>query len=206
MKFPNEAFATARDYAANYFAAVSAAHAAVDPTAIGTAADVLSDLFSGDGTLYVCGNGGSAAISNHLLCDFTKGIQTDTVVRPRVVSMSAHLELITAIGNDIEFAEIFAYQLRTAARPGDGLLTISASGDSENVVRAAAWARANGIRTIALTGFSGGRTAELSDVNIHVPAANYGIVEDVHQSVMHILAQYLRIRSMDPLLVPKRYF
>jgi phosphoheptose isomerase len=86
----------------------------------------LSELFASGKTLYVSGNDGSAAISNHLLCDFSKGIQTDTALKPKVVSLSAHLELITAIGNDFEFAEIFVYQLQTFASAGDGLLTISA--------------------------------------------------------------------------------
>ncbi len=72
-------------------------------------------------------------------------MQTDTTLRPKVVSLSSHIELITAIGNDIDFAEIFAYQVRTAARIGDMLMTVSASGNSENIVRAVEWARGAGI-------------------------------------------------------------
>ena len=111
---------------------------------------------------------------------------------PGVVSLSATVELITAIANDIDYAEIFAYQLRNAARPGDVLITISSSGNSENIVRALAWARDNGLTTIAMSGFSGGRSATTADINLHVAAANYGVVEDAHQSLMHILAQYVR--------------
>ncbi len=206
MKFPLEKYSGAESYAAAYFDTLSAAAKAVDTTTISQAADLLGQLFSTSGTLYVCGNGGSAAISNHLLCDFSKGMQTDTTLRPRVVSLSSHVEIITAIGNDIDFAEIFACQLRTAARPGDVLMTISSSGNSENVVRAADWAKANGIPVIALTGFSGGRSAVAADINIHVPAENYGIVEDVHQSVMHILAQFVRMRLMSPELVAAKPF
>ncbi len=206
MKFPSTRYSGAAQYASAYFATMADAVARTDMSRIEQAADLLGEVFGSDRTLYVCGNGGSAAISNHLLCDFAKGIQTDTPLRPKVVSLSSHVELITAIGNDFEFAEIFAYQLRTAARPGDALMTISSSGNSENVVRAVEWARANGIASIALTGFSGGRSAALADINIHVPAENYGVVEDVHQSVMHILAQYLRMRVMEPALVPNRYF
>ena len=206
MKFPLEKYPAAESYASAYFDTLSAAAKAVDSAKISQAADLLAELFSTCGTLYVCGNGGSAAISNHLLCDFAKGIQTDTTLRPRVVSLSAHVEIITAIGNDIDFAEIFAYQLRTAARPGDALMTISSSGNSENIVRAADWAKANGIPVIALTGFAGGRSALLADINIHVPAENYGVVEDVHQSVMHILAQFVRMRLMSPELVAAKPF
>jgi len=113
--------------------------------------------------VYSCGNGGSAAIANHLQCDFLKGAQTDTELLPRVVSLSSHLELITAIANDIAYDEVFAYQLRTLARPGDVLLTISSSGNSENIVRAVQWARDNRVGSIALTGFDGGRSATLAD-------------------------------------------
>lgn len=206
MKFPSEPCASAAEYWALYSAAVAAAVRDVKPAEIERAAEVLNTLFLSGATLYVCGNGGSAAISNHLLCDFAKGIQTDTPLKPRVVSLSSHLETITAIGNDLEFAEIFAYQLRTFARPGDGLLTISASGNSENVVRALGWARSNGLTTIAMTGFDGGRCAAMADICLHVPARNYGIVEDVHQSMMHVFAQYLRMRSMDRGLVAEKHF
>src|SRR5580692_8760697 len=156
MKFPIAIHASAGEYWANYSRALATAAGLVDMTAMDRAAEVLRGLFSTGKTLYVCGNGGSAAISNHLLCDFAKGMQTDTALKPRVVSWSAYLELITAIGNDFEFAEIFVYQLQTFASAGDGLLTISASGNSENVVRAVEWARKNGVATIAMTGFEGG--------------------------------------------------
>jgi D-sedoheptulose 7-phosphate isomerase len=198
VKFPLEKYARARDFSAAYFETMTAAMSGVDLLAVERTADFLTELFTAGRTLYVCGNGGSAAISNHLLCDFAKGIQTGTALKPRVVSLSAHVELITAIGNDFEFADVFAYQLRTAAREGDALMTISSSGNSENIVRALEWAGGNGIPTIALTGFGGGRSAKLADFNLHVPAANYGVVEDVHQSLMHILAQFIRMRLMDP--------
>ena len=206
MKFPVAIHASAAEYWAEYSKAVAAAVLHVDSAALERAAALLSALFSSGRTLYVCGNGGSAAISNHLLCDFAKGIQADTSLKPKVVSLSSHLELITAIGNDFEFAEIFAYQLQTFASAGDALLTVSASGNSENIVRAVQWARKNGVATIAMTGFEGGRSAGLADINLHVPASNYGVVEDVHQSMMHVFAQYLRMRSMDPDLIKKKHF
>jgi phosphoheptose isomerase len=206
MKFPVKQYAHAREYCDAYLERLTAAAAAVDRSALGRAADLLAELFAADRTLYVCGNGGSAAISNHLLCDFSKGIQTDTVLKPRVVSLSASVEVITAIGNDIDFADVFVYQVRTAARPGDALMTVSASGNSENIVRAARWASENGVHTIAMTGFEGGRSAAIADINLYVPAANYGIVEDLHQSMMHILAQFTRMRLMDPALIPAKSF
>src|SRR5207302_2925624 len=107
------------------------------------AAKLLEIAVVGGRTVFSCGNGGSAAIANHLLCDFIKGVQTDTALRPRVISLASHLELITAIANDIAYDEIFVYQLRTMATADDVLLTISSSGDSENIVRAIEWAHAH---------------------------------------------------------------
>ena len=206
MKFPTKKHADAREYFSGYFENLIEAATSMDTASIAQAAELLASLFAKGHTLYVCGNGGSAAIANHLLCDFSKGMQTDTVLKPRVVSLSAHVELITAIGNDIDFAEIFAYQVRTAARPGDALMTISSSGNSENIVRAVEWARGANIATIAMTGFEGGRSARLADINIYVPAQNYGVVEDIHQSIMHILAQYVRASLMESDLIAQRSF
>jgi DNA-binding MurR/RpiR family transcriptional regulator len=73
-------------------------------------------------------------------------------------------------------------------------------------VRAIQWAADHNVRTLALTGFDGGRSAKLADINLHVPASNYGVVEDIHQSIMHILAQFIRMRMMDPALVPESVF
>lgn len=206
MTFPSQKYASAGAYFAAYAAQYERAAKAVDPAAIDAAAALLRRAYAERRWTFACGNGGSAAISNHLHCDHLKGVQTDTDLRPRVVSLSANLETITAIANDIDFADVFVYQLRTLAEAGDVLITISASGDSENVVRAAEWAKANGLALIALTGFSGGRTARLADVSIHVAADNYGVAEDLHQSVMHVLAQYLRQAEMPEALVADRKF
>ena len=206
MGFPRQVYRGAADYLGAYREEVARAWASLDAAAFDTAAALLGAAIEARRTVYVCGNGGSAAISGHLLCDVLKGVQTDTALRPRVVSLAAPLELITAIANDIAYDEIFAYQLRTMAAPGDLLITISASGDSENIVRALEWAGANGLAAIAMTGFSGGRSAGLADVNLHVAAENYGVVEDVHQSLMHCLSQYLRQRAMPPDLVSRRRF
>ena len=185
---------------------VATAASSVDRSKIERAADILTRLYRSGGTVYACGNGGSAAISNHLVCDHCKTVQTDTGLIPRVVSLSATIEMITAIANDIAYDEVFAYQLRSLARSEDALITVSASGDSENIVRAALWAKEQGIPVIAMTGFSGGRSATLADVNLHVDADNYGVIEDVHQSLMHILAQYIRQAHMDEATIGQRRF
>jgi D-sedoheptulose 7-phosphate isomerase len=175
---------------------LAAAAKGVDPATLQAAADLITETIKRDGWVYACGNGGSAAIANHLHCDFTKGVATNTPYRPRIISLSAIIETITAIGNDISYADIFAYQLKQAGRAGDLLVTVSSSGDSENIVRAIDTAKAQGMRTLALTGFEGGRSRTMADVSIHVPAGNYGVVEDLHQSIMHVLAQFIRQAAM----------
>ena len=206
MTFPDEKFTAIGDYADAYFEKCKAAHASVDKRKLEAACKLLDGAYGRGAVLYVCGNGGSASISNHLACDHSKGAQTDTDLRPKVVSLATNMEIITAIANDISFDDIFVYQLKTLAEPGDVLLTISSSGDSENVVRAAQWAKDNGLDVIAFTGFSGGRTAKLAKVNLHVEGDNYGVVEDTHQGLMHVLAQYIRLVRMDEDTIRKRKF
>jgi len=195
-KFPNRKYPNAGAFVTDYARLVAAGLTSVRSSEIDRAVAVLKHAIQGDRLIFACGNGGSAAIANHLTCDCSKGIATNTTLRPRVMSLSATVELITAIADDVEYAEIFTQQLKNAARPGDVLVTISSSGDSENIVRALAWARDNGMATIALSGFSGGRSAATADISLHVAAENYGIVEDAHQGLMHILAQYVRMSEV----------
>ena len=206
MTFPDTKFVDAGSYTDAYFTQVKDAAATVNREKLAQAADVLTKVYNTGGMIYSCGNGGSAAIANHLVCDHCKLVQTDTNLTPRIYSLSTSIEIITAIGNDISYDEIFAYQLSSLAKNGDGLITISSSGDSENIVRAARCAKEKGIPVISMTGFSGGRSAEIADVNLHVTADNYGVIEDVHQSLMHLLAQYIRQNHMDSETIQQRKF
>jgi len=206
MTFPDTAFPDIAAYGDAYFERLRAAAASVDRATLAEAGQILEAAYERGAMVYVCGNGGSASISNHLVCDHMKGAQTDTDLVPHVVSLSTNIEVITAIANDIAFEDVFVYQLRSLGKRGDVLITVSSSGDSENVARAAAWAKDNGLAVIAMTGFDGGRTAKLATVNLHVEGDNYGIVEDTHQSLMHILAQFIRLKRMDAGTIKARRF
>lgn len=206
MTFPESRYNNAKDYTDAYFDRLQSATATVNRENIARAAQILSEIYSNGGTVYSCGNGGSAAIANHLVCDHCKLVQTDTDLTPRIYSLSATIEIITAIANDISYDEVYTYQLSSLAKPGDCLITISSSGDSPNIVSASTWAKDNGLPVISMTGFSGGRSAGIADVNLHVDADNYGIIEDVHQSLMHLLAQYIRQDHMEESLVQERKF
>ena len=206
MTFPDKNFNNIAAFSRAYFHKMSRAFSSVDDVKLQEAAAILRVAFDRRASIYVCGNGGSAAISNHFICDHLKGVQTDTKVLPRIVSLVSNVETITAVANDISYDDVFVYQLATLAASGDVLVTISSSGDSENVVRAVQWAKENGCKTICMTGFGGGRTAALADINLHVEGDNYGIVEDIHQSLMHILAQFLRLQWIDSDLIAEKKF
>jgi phosphoheptose isomerase len=206
MTFPDEKYEEIGSFADAYFGHITKAAASVDRVKLVQAADVLEQTYQKNQTLYVCGNGGSAAISGTFVCDHTKLVQTDTNLTARVVSLAGNMSMLTAIANDLSYDEIFLYQLKTLANFGDALLTISASGDSENVVKAAIWARENKMEVIAFTGFGGGRMADLATVHLHVEADNYGVIEDVHQSLMHMLAQFIRLKHMSAGLIANRKF
>lgn len=206
MTFPYEKFFDAASYVDAYFVQVRDAAASVDRGGIEKVASILIKAFSSGKMVYSCGNGGSASIANHFVCDHCKLVRTDTDLSPRVVSLSNTVELITAIGNDISYDEVFSYQLSALGQPDDVLITISSSGDSENIVRAALQAKKNNMPVISMTGFTGGRSAKIADVNLHVTADNYGVIEDVHQSLMHVLAQYIRQSQMDEAVIRQRKF
>ncbi len=195
-KFPATQYALASAYFDTYADEIAQAAKSADGAALDRAAAILLEAYVGGRRVFSCGNGGSAAIANHLQCDHIKNVRGCTDLAPRVQSLCANVELLTAIANDIAYDNIFAYQLQSLSEPGDVLIAVSSSGRSPNIVCALAWARDNGLRTIALTGFAGGDARRLADVTIHVEAANYGIVEDLHQAIMHALAQFIRQSRM----------
>lgn len=164
----------------------------LDTSVLDDAARAIIDCVKKGGTIYSCGNGGSAAIADHLACDCLKGIRTDTDLKPRVVSLASNGPLMTAIANDFSYEDVFSYQLESLLQPNDILITISSSGNSPNIKKAIDTAKKRGNMTVALCGFAGGYSKN-ADIVLHVKSDNYGIVEDVHQSIMHMLAQYIRL-------------
>lgn len=152
--------------------------------------------------ILLAGNGGSAAAASHMACDLGKGTIDFTnpeFRRFRVVSLADNNALLTAIGNDLSYEEVFAEQLKMVMNPGDVVVFISSSGNSPNLVRAAEWATAHGARTVGLLGFGGGKLAGMVDEALVVSSRNYGITEDFHMAVQHIYTQYLRRALAGPL-------
>lgn len=150
--------------------------------------------------LYIFGNGGSAAVANHWVCDFTKGINEDTIRTANAISLSCNIELISAIANDIGYEFIFSRQLEYM-RPSkdDVVFAVSSSGNSKNIVQGLRKAKELGLLTVAFTGFTGGEAARIADINVHVPIHNYGMVEDVHMMILHAISQRIRFESAEDL-------
>ncbi|MGH8939699.1 MAG: SIS domain-containing protein, partial [Actinomycetes bacterium] len=195
-RFPVHRFDRADAYGGAYLAELSRTFGTVDLAQVSRAAEILVDAYHRDAAVFACGNGGSASIANHLQCDHVKGIRNGTDLTTRAYSLSTNVELLSAIANDLGYETVFEYQLQSHARPGDVLIAVSSSGRSPNIVRALDWAAANGMQTIALTGFDGGPARQRATACVHVDSANYGIIEDAHQACMHLLAQYVRQSRM----------
>jgi phosphoheptose isomerase len=197
VKFPVAPYASAASYFDAYTEEMSRAAKTIESGSLDRAAEVLVRAYSRGARMFSCGNGGSAAIANHAQCDHVKNVRTATDLTPQVLSLSTNVELLTAVANDMGYENVFVYQLQSQAEPGDVLLAVSSSGRSPNIVRALTWARDHGLHTIAITGFDGGDARTVAEVSIHVDCTNYGIIEDLHQSVMHALAQYIRQSRMN---------
>lgn len=145
-------------------------------------------------TVFIIGNGGSAATASHMANDLSHNPKNGATTSIRALSLSDNVPLLTAIGNDKGYENIFLDQLKVHFRPGDKLVAVSASGNSPNVIRAAEWMKSQGGKVIALVGFDGGRLKALSDIVIHVetPAGAYGLCEDIHMILDHLIYSWLR--------------
>jgi D-sedoheptulose 7-phosphate isomerase len=158
--------------------------------------DVLYEAFEKGCTIFLIGNGGSAAAASHLGQDLAKGTLSSMQAerRFRVVPLTDNIGFITALANDEGYDSIFEQQLRNLARSGDLLVAISGSGNSENVIRAVDYARSIGMKTIGVTGFDGGKLRTLADESVHVPVDDMGMTEALHGVIFHIAMSRLRTR------------
>lgn len=199
MTFPNAKSIDLTDFVAGYMDEIQKGYESIDLAKLEKVACVLSSAIKRNATIYTCGNGGSSSIAEHFVCDFLKGASTGTSVQPIVHSLSSNTATITAVANDITYDDIFSFQLERYGKEGDILLCVSSSGNSPNILRVLSTAKSKNIKTISFVGFSGGGAKDISDDCIHIPNKNYGVVEDVHHSLMHMLAQYIRLKNLEDL-------
>ena len=166
-----------------------------DKTPLAEVLAVFDRVIAAGGTVWVAGNGGSAAIADHTVCDSSKGTHVHGQPPFRTISLASNVPMLTALANDISYDAVFSEQLKYYLTEKDAVLVVSSSGNSPNVVNACEYARAQGVPTIAFVGFKGGKLAEIADTVVHVAVDNYGIVEDAHQSLIHMLTQYMKARN-----------
>ena len=185
------------DYRNEYSTQLSNGLAAVDSTLLEQTAQLMRRVRREGQRVYVAGNGGSSATSDHLTCDWAKGTGSDLSSGIRAFSLTNNTALMMAIANDLGFEHVFSQQLNLYATQGDLVVLVSASGSSPNILKAAEVAREKSLHTVGMTGFDGGELMSMVDVCLHVPISNYGVVEDAHQALMHILTQYTYLKCQE---------
>lgn len=179
-------------FAEQYLAYVQKVLDGIDCVAVGRFVQTLLAARESGATVFFVGNGGSAATASHFANDLAYG--TNEYQKPfRVLSLTDNVPVLTAIGNDNGYEEVFVRQLKVLGRPGDVLVAISASGNSPNLLRAIEYAKSVGIKTVALTAFNGGRMKQVADDGIHVLTGpkEYGPAEDAHMVLDHLVGAYL---------------
>jgi D-sedoheptulose 7-phosphate isomerase/D-glycero-D-manno-heptose 1,7-bisphosphate phosphatase len=197
MKFPNKKYIDVKSFVLDYFREFLNAKNNLKIKDLENIIRTLKKAYTNKKIkIFVCGNGGSAAIANHFECDHKKILFEGTKnLIPKIISLCSNNSLITAIANDFSYEEVFLKQLKYLAEKGDILITISSSGKSKNIIKALDWSKKNKIKTISFTGFDGGLSKKIANYNIHVSSYNYGVVENIHHAIMNIISQFLRQSS-----------
>lgn len=142
-------------------------------------------------TVYICGNGGSAATASHFVCDFNKGVSDALEQKYNFICLNDNVPTMMAVANDTDYNNVFEYPLHGRIQPEDIFIGISGSGNSENVLRAASYAKEIGATVIGITGYDGGRLKQMSDLSLHVPIDNMQITEDIHMMFDHLMMYVL---------------
>jgi D-sedoheptulose 7-phosphate isomerase len=154
--------------------------------------DLLLEASAFGHAVYILGNGGSAATASHMANDLSKGTMVPGAPRFRAMALTDNVPLLTAWANDSEYADVFLQQLDPWLEPGDVVIGISGSGNSENVLRAMRLARERGAVMVGFTGYDGGKLAELVHVNVLAAGATMEMAEDVHMVLDHLICTVLR--------------
>jgi D-sedoheptulose 7-phosphate isomerase len=147
--------------------------------------------YNNEKQVFIMGNGGSGSTASHFVCDINKGTCLGLGKKFKVICLNDNMPSILAYANDLSYDKIFVEQLNNFLQAGDLVIGISGSGNSENVIQAVTYAREKGARTVALTGFNGGRLAGIVDIAFIAKIHDMQKVEDLHMIVVHMLMQYL---------------
>jgi D-sedoheptulose 7-phosphate isomerase len=156
--------------------------------------EMLYRAYCNEKQVFVIGNGGSASTATHMAADLAKNTIGANMRRFRVLSLNDNTATLTALANDLGYENVFSEQLKNLVRAGDLLIVLSGSGKSPNVINAIRSAQESCAEVVAVLGFAGGEAVELADLSIIVPSNHYGVIEDVHLVINHILVDYFKGR------------
>jgi D-sedoheptulose 7-phosphate isomerase len=196
MNFPKKKYIKIEDYFFDYLNVSNEVLKKIDMKILIKIANLLENKIKSNKNIFICGNGGSAAIANHYVADYLKLLRTNTKLKPKFISLVSNLELITAISNDINYDKIFSFQIESLANNKDLLIMISSSGNSKNLINALKIAKSKNMKIISFVGFNGGLIHKRSDLSLLSEVNNYGISEDIAHILMHIIIQFLRQKNL----------
>ena len=196
VKIKNKKQSGLDNFLNTYLSSLNSSITKMDKKKIYQAANLIEGVIKKNKTIYVCGNGGSAAIANHFICDYFKVLCMQTNLKAKVKSLCSDFELISAISNDISYDDIFLYQAERLLSSGDLLILISSSGDSNNLKKVLQYANQKRIKSIGFSGFKGGYLKKFSTVPVFSNISNYGISEDINHILMHLIMQYIKLKNI----------
>jgi D-sedoheptulose 7-phosphate isomerase len=156
--------------------------------------EMLYRAYRNEKQVFTLGNGGSASTASHMAADIAKNTIGPNMCRFRVLSLNDNAAILTSLANDLGYENVFSEQLQNLVRPGDLVIAVSGSGNSPNVVNALRYARHQSAEVVGLLGFEGGEAAQLVDLAIIVPSTHYGVIEDVHLVINHIIVDYFQTK------------
>jgi len=171
----------------------------IDPNIISQIVDVFEKTVANKSRIFIFGNGGSASTASHMVNDLGPGLRRRNIINLNVLSLGDNSPAVTAIANDIGYENIFYMQIKGQINVNDVVVAISCSGNSANIIKAVDYAKEIGCKIIGISGFDGGYLKKVSDINFHIETkkGDYGIVEDSHLILDHIIYSYYmqRIKS-----------
>lgn len=187
---------TPANYARLYFSHLATLMQALDADALGQAMEVLENAAAQNRTVFIAGNGGSAAVASHFANDLHVGAAASGHPHFRAISLFDNQAIVSCVANDFGYAQVFRKQLEAHLQPQDVLIALSVSGNSANILEAAEYTRQQGGFVIGCTGCDGGRLKDLSDISLHVKTGpqEYGPVEDLFQIINHVVVTYFQLR------------
>ncbi len=186
---------TSQDLFEQHLSALRQGFSELDLPEIERMVDVLEETREKGRQVFIFGNGGSAATASHMACDLSKTASSPGGPRLKAIALTDNVPLIMAIANDLAYEDVFVEQMATLWHEGDVALAISASGNSPNVLKAARYAQTHGGETLAFTGFGGGALAGLASLKVVLSSHDYGVVEDLHSILNHMITRALLSRG-----------